>query len=434
MLAQEGVPSSGNKNPSHLDFFRQSGWMLFANTLAGLLMFLVHKSARQMPKEEYGLFTTLLAAIAQMAIPVAGLQGVLAQQAAGSMNARHEEELAGVVRGVLRGTFFLWLMMLLIMLLLRNQIDRSFGIRNEAALWITAVVALFSLWRPIVQGVLLGRQNFLWSGCTSLTEGAIRLGGVVLMVSLLGTYAAGAAFGLLAGSLASLLCGAWVVRDCLCRPAVQVDWRSWLGRVTPLTLGLGVCSFMLTADMLVVRKIFPGNLTGFYAAAGMIGRALVYFTGPVTQVMFPKIARSVAMRQKTSALKLTLCLTALAGGSAALLCTAFPELPLRVVYDKSFFPIAAPLVPWFAWCMLPLTLSLVLVNNLMARACFSAVPWLVGVALVYALILCFRHGTFMEVIQALGFSSMLLLAVSAWFSFRNAGDETIEQLPASPAL
>jgi hypothetical protein len=33
--------------------------MLVANTLAGLLMFLLHKSAKQMPKEEYGLCTVL---------------------------------------------------------------------------------------------------------------------------------------------------------------------------------------------------------------------------------------------------------------------------------------------------------------------------------------------------------------------------------------
>lgn len=161
-------------------------------------------------------------------------------------------------------------------------------------------------------------------------------------------------------------------------------------------------------------------MTGYYAAAGMIGRALAYFTVPLTLVMFPKIARSTALREESSALKLTLALTALAGGGAALMCTFFPKLPLRIVYDDSFFPISAPLVPWFAWCMLPLTLSTVLINNLMAKACFSSVPWLVAVAVAYAFTLYFRHESFIVVIRVLGFFGMLLLAVCAWFSFHEA--------------
>ena len=417
MLAEEVAPKAISKHKNHLEFFRQSGWMMMATTFAGLLMFLLHKSASKMPKEEYGLFTTLLTFIGQMAIPVAGLQGVFTQQAAASLNPLHEKELAGMVRGVLRGTLFLWLFMAFIIFLLRNQIVQSFGIPHQAGLWIAVLIALVSLWRPVAQGVLQGRQNFLWCGWTSLLEGVVRFGGVILIVSLLGGYAAGATLGVLAGSLIGLLIAGWFTRDCLFRPAAPVNWPAWMARVIPLTLGLGVCSFMLSADMIFVRRFFPKDMTGYYAAAGMIGRALVYFTGPLTVVMFPKIARSKAMREESSALKLTLGLTALAGGGAALMCTFLPELPLRIVYDKSFLPISAPLVPWFAWCMFPLTLATVLINNLMAKSCFSSVPWLVLVAVSYTLALYFRHGSFMQVIQAVGCFGLILLVVCAWFSF-----------------
>jgi O-antigen/teichoic acid export membrane protein len=419
MLAQSVSPGAVLKRKGHLDFFRQSGWMMTASTLVGLLMFLLHKSAKQMPKEEYGLFTTLLAAIGQMAIPVAGLQGVFAQQAAASVSALYEKELAGMIRGVLRGTFFLWLIMASVMFLFRNRIIHSFGVHNEAALWITLLVALVALWRPVAQGVLLGRQNFLWCGWTSLVEGVVRFGAVVLIVSLLGGYAAGATVGVLVGSLISFLVAAWLIRDYLFREVIQVNWAAWLRRVVPLTLGLGVCSFMLSADMIFVRRFFPKDMTGYYAAAAMIGRALVYFTIPLTLVMFPKIARSKALREETSALKLTFGLTALAGASAALMCALFPRLPLRIVYDASFFPISAPLVPLFAWCMLPLTLSTVLINNLMAKSCFSSVPWLVAVAVSYGLALCFWHETFVTVIRTIGCFGLVLLAVCAWFSFHD---------------
>src|SRR5205823_8869020 len=99
----------------------------------------------------------------------------------------------------------------------------------------------------------------------------------------------------------------------------------------------------------------------------------VYFTQPLAAVMFPKIVQSAARAEKTDVLAHALGVTALAGGAAAIGCTVFPSLPLRIVYDKSFLEVATPLVPWFAWCMLPLTLATVLINALLARAQYRAV-------------------------------------------------------------
>jgi O-antigen/teichoic acid export membrane protein len=182
----------------------------------------------------------------------------------------------------------------------------------------------------------------------------------------------------------------------------------------------------LSADMIFTQNFFPREQTGFYAAAGMIGRALVFFTLPLSQVMFPKLARSKATGEKSHALELALGATLLAGFVVAIGCTIFPSLPLRIIYNKSYL-VATPLVPWFAWCMLPLTLSMVLINSLMARSKFSAVLWLVLVAIGYgvALALVGRHaGSLADtqaglrmMIQTLGVFNLLLFAVCAWFTW-----------------
>jgi hypothetical protein len=104
----------------------------------------------------------------------------------------------------------------------------------------------------------------------------------------------------------------------------------------------------------------------------------------------------------------------------------FPWLPLLIVNGRSFL-VVAPLVTWFAWCMLPLTLSMVLVNSLMARSRFAAVPWLVLVAVGYGIALAMvgRHaGNLADtqaglrmMIQTLGVFNLLLLGVCAWFTW-----------------
>jgi len=57
--------------------------------------------------------------------------------------------------------------------------------------------------------------------------------------------------------------------------------------------------FIMSADSLVVRAYFDGEQTGLYAAAAMIGRALVFFTVPLAAVMFPKIVQSAARARKS---------------------------------------------------------------------------------------------------------------------------------------
>ena len=396
---------------------------MFATLAGGMLMYAVHMVAKQMPKAEYGVFTTLLQTIGLMGIPSAGLQGVFAQQAAASLTKEHEAELAGVFRGVARGTFFIWLAMVLVVFALRHQIIAGLGIANPAALWIAVAIGLIGLWTPIVLGVLQGRQNFLWLGWAGMFNGVGRLGAVTVAVGLLGWSAAGAIGGVLIGMAIVFALGAWLSRDCLRGKAARMDWEDWLRRVVPLTLGFGVATFMLTADMLFVQRFFAKEQTGFYAAAGMIGRALVYFTQPLTAVMFPKVVRSAALGEKSDALVLALGVTALAGGAAALGCTVFPSLPLLIVYDKSFLEISTPLVPWFAWGMLPLTLSNVLINSLMAQSRFQAVPWLLAVAVGYGATLYLWHETFQQVIQTLGVFALLLFGVCAWFTWGRGGDK-----------
>jgi O-antigen/teichoic acid export membrane protein len=400
-------------------FFRQSVWMMGASVAGGMLMFFVHKVAAQMPKNEYSLFTTLLQICTLMGIPAIGVQTIFAQQAASAITEEHDRELAGVFRGVLRGIFFIWLLTSGIIFALRHQVLGGLKMNNPAALWMTLVIGLATMVLPVVMGMLQGHQNFLWLGWTSITNGIGRFVAMCVIILMLGGWAAGAMTAVLLGTILAVAIGGWQTRKFWRLKSKPILWREWLARLIPLTLGLGALTFMLSADMVFVRHFFSEETTGYYAAAGMIGRALVFFVQPLAMVMFPKIVRSAVNSEKTDVLAHALGVTALAGCGAALACTVFPSLPLRIIYDKSFLEIATPLVPWFAWCMLPLALSTVLVNALLAKAQFKAVPWIAAVAIGYGLALYFYHDTFKTVILTLGGFGLLLLAVCAWFTWGN---------------
>jgi len=380
----------------------------------------VHPLANKMELGEYGVFFVLLRCLQLLSIPAAGLQTVFAQQAAATLTEEQSRRLTGATRSVLGGIFFFWLGLALLVLLFEKQLLSLLKIQNPAALWMTVAVALTTLWVPVLKGLLQGWQNFMGLGWVSILDGAVRFMSAAVIVLLLGGQAAGAMTGAWVGQIVSILVAlAWTWRV-FRGPRAPFAWMPWLEQVVPLTLGIGATIILQNADVIFVRSVFPENVSqGFYNPAAMMGFALMQFTVPLASVMFPKIVHSLARSEKTDALRLTLLSTALLGGLAAIVCTLWPALPLRILYfSRPELWQAAPLVPWFVWGMLPLTLANVLIWNLLARARYAIVPWLMVVMAAYGTAMSYCQNSLLSVVQNLGVFSLITLGVAAWFTWK----------------
>jgi O-antigen/teichoic acid export membrane protein len=379
-----------NPRSDKLAFFRQSGWMMLATVLSGVFMSAVHVVvSKPMKTSEYAVFFTLLRVFLLMGFPAGGLQIVFAQQAAAAVSEVEERKLSQTTRSVARMCFVIWLVMTAIVFVFRRQIITTWEITNPAALWVTVFLGLAALWSPILKGLLQGRQKFGGLGWVLIIDGVGRFTATALIVHF-GGQAAGAMSGALFGQGGSLLLGGAIAWTIVIGPGAAFDWKPWLARVVPLTLGIGVVLFMSTTDVVYVQSIFSKNESPFYIPAAMIGLALITFATPLAAVMFPKIVHSSARAQKSDALRQALASTALVGAAAAIACTVLPELPLRIIYFRN--PVywkSATLVPWIAWSLVPLILANVLINNLLARGRFRIVPWLLAVALGYGVALAF---------------------------------------------
>jgi len=432
-------PASASAAESHTTFFRQSGWLVVATVSGGVFMTATQMVAnRWMAPAEYSVWFALLRIFLLMSIPSAGLQIIFAQQTAAALGDAQYRQLAGTVGATLRATFYIWLMMVGVTFFAQAHWMAALKIMNPAALWVTVLIGLASLWAPIVKGVLQGLQNFLGLGWVLVLDGAGRFAAIALILWL-GGQAAGGMTGALAGQGVSLALGVWLIRRLLFAPRERMEWLPWLRRVVPLSLGIGSIQFMSNADVVYVQSVFSADKTPLYMPAAMIGLALVTFTTPLASVMFPKVVRSAALTQSTRALQQALGATGLLGAAAALACTVLPELPLRIIYlSKPIYWAAAPLVPWFTWCLLPLVLANVLLSNLLARERFAVVPWASLVAVGYGIALSALKPrllhlgdltAFRTVIQTLGGFSLLLLAVAALFTWREKKGPVVAAAP-----
>jgi O-antigen/teichoic acid export membrane protein len=429
------------------DFLRQSSWMVVSTFTGGILMAMVHTVARKMGSAEYSTFVTLLRLLIVLGIPTVALQTIFARQTAGVTSDAQQHRLIATVRAILFGTFLVWVVFATAILATTRPLSHLFKVSNPAAIYFMLAIGLVGLWIPVAKGLLQGQHQFFGLGWLQICDGMGRFGVMVLLILVFGGKAAAAMFAVLVGQLGTISIGAWLTYSIWsAQPATAFDWKGWLGEALPLTLGMGTIILMSSIDMLFVQGLFTDTRqTALYGGAMLTGFAIIQFIAPVALVMFARVAKSAAHSERGDSLGLTLKATILFGVLAGIGCTLLPGLPLRLMYigNPEMWK-AAPLVTWFAWALLPLTVANVLVQNILAHGRYKAVPWLLLMPPAYATALCLQASSlvamkpfdaFIRVIQTLGVASTVLCLLAAWFSRHpktvNVSDRVSELGPAA---
>jgi len=407
-------------------FFRQSGWLMFANVGGGVLMWMVHFLNKALGAGAYGSFGFFLAVV--MLVPTIPLQMVLAQQTAKALASNTERQLSGIIRMVWWTTTATWLILALVVLVFQGPILARCKLSDPIGLWITLPIILFSLWTPMFWGVLQGQQNFLWLGWSMMVNAMCRLLIAAVAVLVFAGGAAGMMAGVLLGIFASAAIGAWQTRPLWMIAPQAFDWRGLLRQIVPLMLAFLGFQILFTADTILVKAYFSKTVADFYVSAGTLSRALMWLVLPLAAVMFPRIVHSAARSEKTNLMGLVFWGTAVLAAAGALGLSLLGPWVVRLVYKPEFVKAASSILPWYASAMVPLALANVLLNNLLARPASKlllAVCVLV-LALGYLVVLTQFHSTPVTILKAMGICNLLLLAMCAWFS-RQRPDSSFPQ-------
>jgi O-antigen/teichoic acid export membrane protein len=410
-------------------FFRQSGWLALANTFSGVFLMAVYALISPwLSGTEIGIYASILRFFAILSIPVIGLQVVMSQDAASAVTDEHRAQLRCTARAVFKGIVYGWLVLALLCALFQERMVAGLQLTHAFQPWLAVLLVLAALLLPAVQGLLQGLQRFGWLGLSTICNGLGRFVAVLACVVFLKGQATGALVGALIGLGAAVLAGFVGAREVFRPASGRFDWVHWLKRALPLTLAFGSSLFLMNADLLFVQTHFPAEAAKLYAAAGVVGVGLVTFTAPLAAVMFPKLVRSVAQARSSNSLTIALVGTAAMAGAGALLCTFWPELPLRIMFPRRPEMLAAaPLLPWFMWGFAPITVANVLISNLIAQRVYGVAPWLALVAAADGLALYSYVRTvetidpiaaFTRIVQIVAGFSVLLLIVAAIFTVR----------------
>jgi len=433
-MAVENVdaPPTVDHKP-HAAFFRQSGWLMIANIVGGMMTLGVHPLNKLIPDKEYTAFGALLMVVS--CLPTIPLQMVFAQQSALTLATGRERQLASMIRRAWLGTFLVWVAGASVVLVFRGAIVTRWQLPGTAGLLVTLPLLLVSFWVPMFSGVLQGRQDFFWMGWSAMLGGMSRLGIAALLVVALGWGAAGMMTGTLCGITLAALIAVWRTRDLWTLPAARFDGAGLLRQMLPLVFGFGACQFMFTSDTLFAKAFFTPEAMKPYVAAGTLSRGLLWLVMPLAAVMFPKIVHANAKSEKSNLFGLVVLGTAVLGllGMASLWLVG--PLLVKILYKSGDLAGTMALIPWYAGAMVPLALANVMVNDLLARARFQVVPLMVLLAIGYGFALPAMLGRFPNhpevALQTLGAFNLLLFLVCAWFAWGAKEKTGSDKIPAA---
>ena len=413
----ETLPTIDHK--PHAAFFRQSGWLMISGIVGGAMMYGVHFLAKSIPESQYAVFGTLLMVVA--CLPTMPLQMIFAQQTALALATGRERQLAGMIRMAWLGTFILWALGALLVLLFQKQIVAGWHLPDATSLWVTLPLLLASLWLPMFGGVVQGRQDFFWLGWSTILGGGGRLVAAAFLVLVLGLGATGMMAGASIAVAFATLILIWRSRDLWLLRSERFDGKGLLRQAVPLMFGFGACQFMFTSDTMYVKAYFTGDQMAPYVAAGTLSRALLWLVLPLAQVMFPKLVHAAAKSEKSNLFNLVVLGTAVLAICGALGLWLVGPIMVKIVYKTSYVAATSALLPWYAGAMVPLALANVMVNDLLARARYGGVPFMVVLAVAYGFTLPFmlQHfpGRLEVALQTLGAFNLLLFLVCAWFTW-----------------
>jgi O-antigen/teichoic acid export membrane protein len=416
-MAPETAPSPSPAPEHKHSFFRQSGWLMIANIGGGMLMWAVHFLSKAIPVGEYGNFGAFLAVI--MVLPAMPLQMILAQQTASALAKGRMGQLSGVFRAAFLSGFLFWLVGAVIVLIFQGAILERWKMTNPAGLYLTLPIILFSIWLPMIWGVMQGKQDFLWMGWSMVTNAAARFSVAAFAVLVLHAYAAGMLVGVLLGILIGILICVWRTRDIWTIQPEPYDRAGLMRQAIPLLLGFLGLQILFTADTMFVKAYFSESDAAFYQSAGTLSRALLWLVLPLAAVMFPKLVHSSAKSQESNLMNLVLAGTAVLSTMGAICVSFLGPWLVRLVFKSEFVEVASSILPWYTAAMVPLALANVLLNSLLARGRDTLAPALcaLGVALLFMFALTRFHTSLVMVLQTVAACNTLLLLVCAWFTW-----------------
>lgn len=402
---------------------RASAWM-FAGTVAGGLLGYVFQvvMGRMLSTPDYGLFSAMMALFMVFAAPLGTLMMVISRKVSEYRATQDSGSITHFYYSINVYTAVVGAIILGACLMFAPQVQRYLKAPSVMPVYLLGAL-LFLTFLPVINDAFLqGLQKFRWLSASSTLRVLLK---IVFSVALvwMGFDVAGA----LGGTILASLVGWGVTFWALHRPLAEGRGKPFhtahlsFRPALPVLVANTAFAAMTQLDMVLVNYYFPPHEAGLYAAASIIGKAVMYLPSGIAMALFPMVAENHARDRSSSHLLLqAVGLTALLCGAGAAFYFLFGEWIIDLLYGRSYQG-AGEVLKYFGFAILPMAMVMVAEYFLIAKGKVLFAYLFAGIAPLQLIAIHFFHNSLNQVVAIMGASGLLLATIGyamLWRAFR----------------
>jgi O-antigen/teichoic acid export membrane protein len=387
-----------------------SGLMSVSTVSAGILGYVFHiLMGRMLSTQEYGLFGAMMALFVVLAAPLASLMMVISRKVSEYRAKEDVGSLAHFYYWINFRTAAIGVLLLVVYFYLTPKIQSYLKAPTVVPVYLLGVL-LFLTFLPIINNAFLqGLQRFGWLFASGSLNNVFK---IIFSVALvwLGFGLTGAVGGVVLSSFAVWIFTYWALHPSLAQGRHQPSQSAHLSikPAMPVLIANAAFAAMTQLDMVLVNYYFPAHEAGLYAAASILGKAVMFLPGGIALALFPMVAENQARNQRSTYLLLqAVGLTAFLCGAGAVFYFLFGDAIIRILYGEAYRG-AGEVLTIFGFAILPMALVLVAERFLIAKGRVLFAYLFVLFAPLQLLAIHLFHDSLRMVVVVMGASGLLL--------------------------
>jgi O-antigen/teichoic acid export membrane protein len=404
---------------------RASAWLFVGGIAGGLLGYVFQVlMGRMLSTQEYGLFSAMMALLVVLGTPLATLMMVVSRKISEYRAREDSGSITHFYYSINIRTAIVGVLILGAYLFFAPQIQFYLKVPSLILVYLLGAL-LFLTFLPIINNAFLqGLQRFIWISASGTLGVLLKIIFSAVLVWL-GYGVAGA----LGGTILALLAGWLITYGALHRPLAagrglpfQTAHLSIKPALPVLAANVAFAA-MTQLDIVLVNYYFPAHEAGLYAAASILGKAVMYLPGGIAMALFPMVAENHARSQSSAHLLLqAVGLTALLSGAGAVFYFLFGEGIIVLLYGENYRG-AGEVLKFYGFAILPMAFVMVAEHFLIAKGRVLFAYLFLFTAPLQLTAIYFYHDTLQMVVAVMGVSGLLLALLGyglLWWEFRKS--------------
>lgn len=402
---------------------RASAWLFVGSIAGGILGYVFQLlMGRMLSTQEYGLFSATMALFAVLATPLSTLVMVVSRKVSEYRAKLDCGSITHFYYSINLRSAIIGVMLAGVCYFLAPHVQFYLKAPNLVPVYLLGALLFLSFLPVINNAFLQGLQSFTWLSASSFLVFLFKIIFAVVLVWL-GYGVAGAIGGTLLATLLVWLITYGALRAPLAagkgKPfkAEHLSFKSAL----PVFFANTAFAAMTQLDMVLVNNYFSPHEAGLYAAASILGKAIMYLPSGIAIALFPMVAENHARDEGSSHLLLqSLKLVFVLCGVGSIFYFFYGEWFIQLLYGERYRG-AGELLQYFGFAIMPMALVTVAEYFMIAKGRIIFAYLFMIAAPLQILAVYLYHESLLMVIGIMAISGYLLAFVGfglLWREFK----------------